>query len=370
MDIIHLVLGKANPERMNGVNKVVNNLATVQSRLGENVQLWGITSDPTHNYPQRPYATRLFKSWKNKLSISRELHEAIKTIERSTVFHIHGGFIPEFYAVSKTLAARNIPFVYLTHGAYNQVAIRRSYFKKSIYFHLFERAILKRAKSIQLVGKSEFDALRDPLAADKKILIPNGHELTPIHNHDQKENHQAPLFGFLGRITLKEKGLDLLLNGFALYKQAGGNGKLILIGDGPDRQKCQQLCHDLKVEQSVTFAGGKFGQEKDALLQGLDAFCLTSRNEGLPGVVLEAAGFAVPSIVSTATNMGQYVDAYQSGIHLHENAATAIAEAMQKVEKAHQEGTLKKWSTNARKMVQEAFDWKNIAHQINQMYHA
>ena len=369
MDIIHLVLGKANPERMNGVNKVVNNLATVQSQLGEKVLLWGITPDPTHNYPERPYVTRLFKTWKNKLRVSMEMREAIEAIKQPTVFHIHGGFIPEFYAISKVLASRNIPFVYLTHGAYNQVAIRRSYFKKTIYFHLFERAILKRAKSIQLVGKSEFDALRDALAADKKILIPNGHELSNFQ-YDFDKNHDGLQFGYLGRITLKEKGLDLLLNGFARYKLQGGKGKLVLIGDGPDRNKCQQLCHDLKIEQSVTFAGGKFGREKDGLLQHLDAFFLTSRNEGLPGVVLEAAGFSVPAVVSTATNMGQYVEAFHSGIHLRENSAVAIAEAMQAVEKAHQDGTLKKWGANARKMVQEAFNWKNIARQINQVYHA
>ena len=34
MEIIHIVLGKANPERMNGVNKVVFQLATKQAESG------------------------------------------------------------------------------------------------------------------------------------------------------------------------------------------------------------------------------------------------------------------------------------------------------------------------------------------------
>ena len=44
MKIIHLILGRANPNRMNGVNKVVHNLATVQSQKGYTIEVWGITS--------------------------------------------------------------------------------------------------------------------------------------------------------------------------------------------------------------------------------------------------------------------------------------------------------------------------------------
>ena len=45
MEIIHIVLGKANPDRMNGVNKVVYQLATKQADFGEKVAVWGITND-------------------------------------------------------------------------------------------------------------------------------------------------------------------------------------------------------------------------------------------------------------------------------------------------------------------------------------
>jgi hypothetical protein len=43
MEIIHIVLGKANPDRMNGVNKVVYQLATKQVEFGENVAVWGLS---------------------------------------------------------------------------------------------------------------------------------------------------------------------------------------------------------------------------------------------------------------------------------------------------------------------------------------
>jgi len=60
MEIIHIVLGKANPDRMNGVNKVVYQLATKQVEFGENVSVWGIAKDKDTNYGERNFETRLF----------------------------------------------------------------------------------------------------------------------------------------------------------------------------------------------------------------------------------------------------------------------------------------------------------------------
>ena len=64
MDIIHIVLGKANPDRMNGVNKVVHQLATKQAASNRSVQVWGITEDLSHNYAERNFKTQLFKKSK------------------------------------------------------------------------------------------------------------------------------------------------------------------------------------------------------------------------------------------------------------------------------------------------------------------
>ena len=60
MEIVHIVLGKVNTNKMNGVNKVVDNLAKNQIELGHNVTIWGITKNPIHSYPERNYHTVLF----------------------------------------------------------------------------------------------------------------------------------------------------------------------------------------------------------------------------------------------------------------------------------------------------------------------
>lgn len=111
MEIIHLILGKANPNRMNGVNKVVYQLATKQAESGKNVSVWGITKDLTHNYGERNFETILFKAKKNPFLIGRNLKDSIRKKKGKATFHLHGGWIPTYSTISRFLSKNNIPFV-------------------------------------------------------------------------------------------------------------------------------------------------------------------------------------------------------------------------------------------------------------------
>jgi len=65
LKIIHILLGKANPERANGVNKVVDAYARHLTQMGYETEVWGITSSPAEPTSQRNYTLRLFQahSW-------------------------------------------------------------------------------------------------------------------------------------------------------------------------------------------------------------------------------------------------------------------------------------------------------------------
>ena len=111
--IIHIALGKANPDRLNGVNKVVNELANHQAKLGYHVELWGITKTPEiHNYSIRDYSTKLFHDI-SKFKLSNKLVKAIKTADQSYFFHIHGAFIPQFFLIAKLLAKLDLQYCYM-----------------------------------------------------------------------------------------------------------------------------------------------------------------------------------------------------------------------------------------------------------------
>lgn len=368
--IIHIVLGKANPNRMNGVNKVVNSLAENQSLLGYKVSVWGITKNMIHNYPSRSYETRIFQDV-GKFNLSVALKQAIKYMDGNVIFHLHGGFIPQLYRVSKLLKKRRLAYVFTPHGAYNSVALKRSKLKKRLYIQLFEKALVKNAKAIHLIGESEIIGTTKVFNEVPHQLIPNGQNKATIMEENSTIGNPVPVFGFVGRLDKHTKGLDLLLNGFAKFiEKTGGAGHLWLIGDGPDRTELEAMARDLKIEGHMKFLGAKYGEEKNELISQMDYLCLTSRNEGLPGVVLEAAAFGTPAIVSKETNMGKYVNASKAGFVLEENKADDIAMALVKAEASTKSGKIMAQGTAAKKMIEEIFNWEKIARQHLEFYAA
>jgi len=363
--IIHIVLGKANPNRLNGVNKVAYNLANNQSILSANVEIWGLTDDTNAQADyDRNFKLRLFKKFKNPFKLDTQLKEKIKKEPSNSIFHIHGAFVPVFFSLSRYLKKEDKSYVYTPHGSYNFIALNRSPIQKRVYKYLFEDYILKNASTIHLIGQSELEATKKFTKIRKLILIPNGQDFIEKYNTESKL-----IFGFMGRIDIYTKGLDLLIKAFYIYiNKHEGKAKLKIIGDGGEITDLRKLVAQLNLEDKIEFTGAKFGDEKIEILSGLCAFYHTSRNEGLPGAVLEASVLGVPCVVSEETNMASYISSRNAGIALKNNTIENIVESMIEMERIYENGEIKKLSANAKLMVKEDFSWTNISRQFFKVY--
>jgi len=369
MKIIHLVLGKANPKRMNGVNKVVHQLATTQTELGQEVSVWGIANDLIHNYPERNFETVLFQQHRNK-TLCPKLKASIKEVAKNVVVHIHGAFILEFYQVARLLKREGIAYVFTPHGSFSKAALEQNKWAKKVYFHLLEKWVIKHAKATQLLGVNEFDQLGRMMKEGNKQLIPNGMDLTQLPTDLTPKKKEELTFGFCGRLDTYHKGLDLMLEGFQQFLAEGGNAKLELIGDGKDRPALEKLVIKLGIQEHVVFHGALFGLKKFHTLHQFDVFLHTSRMEGFPMAVLEAAALSIPCVTSEATNINSYIRQHNAGIALPNNTPICIASAMSLCAEFHQCNQLDYKGKNARAMVVSAFDWKNIAKKLISTYAA
>jgi glycosyltransferase involved in cell wall biosynthesis len=74
---------------------------------------------------------------------------------------------------------------------------------------------------------------------------------------------------------------------------------LVIVGDGPERQRLEELAHTLDVADRVYFAGQVSQAETIGLMAACDFFVLNSTYEGLPHVVLEAMSLGLP-VLATA----------------------------------------------------------------------
>ena len=367
--VIHLILGKANPSRMNGVNRVVHNQAEYLHRMGVSVEIWGITDTPNDPVTEREVKTRLFPAQPLFRGLHPSLMKALVQLPKNTVVHIHGAFIHEFYMASRLLKELNIPYIYTPHGAFNEVALRKNKLIKKLYVMLYEKRMLKDAQKIQFLGQSEFDHISNLVNLSNKVIIPNGQNFEELtFDFEPVQRQVSPVFGFCGRLDIYYKGLDVLIDGFAHYVHNGGRGELWLIGDSPERYKLEQQVKNLHIEPRVKFLGAMYGTEKLNRISNMDVFCHPSRSEGSPTAVLEAGALNRPLIVTNATNTGELVVKYNCGINIGDARIHTISNALFTMQQNFDEGLLPAMGSRARQMVSTEFNWYSIAKKLTGIY--
>jgi glycosyltransferase involved in cell wall biosynthesis len=366
-EIIHLILGKANPERMNGVNKVVFQLASKQAEAGKKVSVWGITKDPVKNYGDRAFDTQLFQALRNPFAIHPRLRDALIAQKGKAVVHLHGGWIPVYASISRLLKQYQIPFVITPHGAYNTIAMQRSKWMKKIHFHLFEKSILQRASHVHCIGESEVEGTQKLYPLVNTFLLPYGYTIPanmPIAKQEVKEQF---VIGFVGRIDIHTKGLDILLDAFDQLVKMESNSILWIVGGG-EVEKLTHMITAKNLTNKVVLWGSKFGAEKDELMSRMDVFAHPSRNEGLPAAILEASAMGIPSVVTRATNVGPFIKNYNCGITVANENAMELAKALDNLYLIHLNKGLTEIGERAKKMVQTEFNWDMLVHRFDALY--
>lgn len=137
-------------------------------------------------------------------------------------------------------------------------------------------------------------------------IIPNGIDLTKYtHTKRPSKNHQRTVL-YIGRLE-KRKGVKYLLQAFQVLQQDNPDVKLIIAGDGPDREMLELLAEDLKL--NAEFLGFVDEELKLSLLAETDLFCSPALfGESFGIVLLEAMATGA---VSVAGNNSGYVDVMQ-----------------------------------------------------------
>lgn len=117
------------------------------------------------------------------------------------------------------------------------------------------------------------------------------------------------VFVYVGRLS-EEKGLLYLLDAFSELIRTGTRARLVLIGDGPQRQMLEQRVAELDLERQVSLTG--FQKQIPPWLAVSDCFVLPSLTEGTPMVLLEAMAMEVPIV---ATGVGGVPDVITDGLN-------------------------------------------------------
>ena len=207
-------------------------------------------------------------------------------------------FLPSY--ITKVKGLKHMIFL---HGSIKQYfeGIRK-YFKNS-FFNKINRFdyICSVSEEMRVQLKEIF-----PNLTNKQVTIYNPIDFENIEiKACERENLTFYEEGLLnssyicsvGRLDEGQKDFNTLINAYVNLKIENKiSEKLVLVGDGPDREKLENLVKKLKMEEDIIFLGKK--SNPYIWMKNSKAFILSSKYEGLPTVLIEALILDVPSISS------------------------------------------------------------------------
>lgn len=133
----------------------------------------------------------------------------------------------------------------------------------------------------------------------------------------------------VGRLG-KEKNFSLLLKATALLKQTGTRWKLIIVGQGDEKQALEEMVRDLGLSKQVQFVGQVAFSEMPLYLQAADLFCFASVTETQGLATLEAMATGLPVVAVRASGTA---DVMTSGVEgfLTDPSPVALANSIQQM---------------------------------------
>ena len=130
-----------------------------------------------------------------------------------------------------------------------------------------------------------------PKINNKIFVIANP---SPFENLDHQPTLESRTVLAVGRLDYI-KGFDLLLEAWALIcKEVDERWMLNIVGGGQEEANLKQLAQNLAIEARVIFSGQQ--KDVDSFYKKASIYCLTSRNEGFPMVLLEAQSYGLPIV--------------------------------------------------------------------------
>lgn len=125
------------------------------------------------------------------------------------------------------------------------------------------------------------------------------------------------------------KGLDMLIRAAKTVTDALPDVRFVVIGEGPLRPRLEQHISKSKLNDRVFLVGSR--PDAASLLAALDVFVLSSRKEGTPYVLLEAAAARLPVVATSVGGIPELLAHEKNGLLVPPDDPVALARELMRL---------------------------------------
>ncbi|MFH0820054.1 MAG: glycosyltransferase [bacterium] len=174
-----------------------------------------------------------------------------------------------------------------------------------------------------------------------------------------------PILFFVGSLA-KHKGIDYLIQAMKKIVLKFPSTNLLIAGEGHLRTDLEKLARNLGLERKVFFLGGINNKDLPPFYNLVNVFVLPSLVEGLPVAIMEAMSCGCPVIATPVGGVADLIENGVTGLLIKTKSEEAITQA---VIKLLSDNTLRESIIqNARKKIEENYDWNIIASKFEKLY--
>ena len=176
------------------------------------------------------------------------------------------------------------------------------------------------------------------------------------------------LLAAAGHVT-RRKGFDLLIR--ALARLSARNVHVVILGSGPEEPALRSLAGDLQVADRVHWTD--FREEVAPVIGACDLFVLSSRNEGMANVMLEAMAIGTPVMATDISGVRDAIGAVRgrppAGWIVPPEDPVALAETLEEAltTLADQDGTASQYAAEAKRRTESWFSVERMVEEAERV---
>lgn len=197
--------------------------------------------------------------------------------------------------------------------------------------------------------------IKQGIDKEKVCVIYNGIDIEKFNL--PKVLHAVYTIGMTARFS-KQKDQMTLIKAVENLIGKGIPIKLILIGTGKTKRRCEAYVKEKRLQEAIVFMAGKF----EEIIPELDLFVLSTHYEGFGLVVVEAMAAKIPVIATEVVGVNEIITHGKDGYLVRENDVDDLTERIMALKDIHNTVKEQEMTVRAFKMVCKNFAKDHMLH--------